>query len=160
MSRGILVFIGIIILFIAGLLLVFPLQSQDIRSEPIQVPEPLGSYIVINGRIITVEIADTPETRKQGLMFRDRLPEDHGMLFVFESESLYSFWMMNMSINLDMIWIDSDGIIVHIERGVPACSQTCPSYQPDSPALYVLEMNSGFADSIGLEEGLFVEIFI
>ncbi|MAH21483.1 MAG: hypothetical protein CMO12_01570 [Thaumarchaeota archaeon] len=116
------------------------------------------SQIIINGKIITVEIADDPDERKRGLMFREFLPPDHGMIFVFDREDIYSFWMMNVEFSLDIIWISNDGTVVHIERSVPTCSWNCPSYAPTAPAKYVLEIESGFAEDINLRKGSFAEI--
>ncbi|MDD5347336.1 MAG: DUF192 domain-containing protein [Candidatus Omnitrophica bacterium] len=97
---------------------------------------------------IQVERVDTPELRARGLMFRDSLGKDEGMLFVFDEEAIYGFWMKNMKIPLDMIWLDGNKRVVDIKTRVPACSTVpCPSYIPRSPALYVLEVNAGFVDS-------------
>lgn len=107
-----------------------------------------------------VEIADEPVKRSRGLMFIESLPKDHGMLFVFDKEDIYSFWMMNVRFSLDLIWIDSNGIVVDIKRDAPPCFESCPSYNPKDTARYVLEVNSGFADDVGLKEGSYVEIVL
>ena len=91
-------------------------------------------------------LADTPEKRSLGLMFRKRLPPDEGMLFVFEEERRHSFWMKNMNFSLDIIWIDRDKRIVDIKAGLKPCSGHCQSYVPAQESVYVLEVNSGFAD--------------
>ncbi len=101
-----------------------------------------------------VEVVDTPETRAQGLMFREYLPADEGMLFIFEEELIYSFWMKNTLIPLDMIWINSDFEVVHIYENAEPCEEDpCPSIDPGVPALYVLEVNAGKAREIGLSVG-------
>jgi len=138
-----------------------PLIEPEVPLEPpIVEPELNGPRAIVNGKVLSLEIADSPEERRVGLMFRDPLPENHGMLFVFGREQAYSFWMMDMRFSLDIIWIDSNGIVVHIENNVPPCSRACPSYQPNVSALYVLEVNAGFADSIDLHEGTFIEIIV
>jgi len=99
-----------------------------------------------DGTPITAELALTGSERQRGLMFRDRLDEDQGMLFIFESEEMNSFWMLNMKFPIDILWLDSNKRVVHIEAGVPPCPrEPCPSYPTPSPALYVLELKSGIA---------------
>jgi len=105
-----------------------------------------------NGKSVTAELAATDEERQRGLMFREKLLPDQGMLFVFEEEGLYSFWMKNTLISLDMLWINKDRRIVHIARNVPSCKEDpCPSYSPERPGLYVLELAAGAADRLGLK---------
>jgi len=105
-----------------------------------------------NGKSVTAELAVTDEERQRGLMFREKLLPDQGMLFMFEEEGLYSFWMKNTLISLDMLWINKDRRIVHIARNVPPCKEDpCPSYSPERPGLYVLELAAGAADRLGLK---------
>jgi len=105
----------------------------------------------------SVEIADNVQEREQGLMFRESLSEDSGMLFVFEKEEIYPFWMKNTLIPLDIIWINSSGEVVFIEENAQPCkSEICESYSPETDALYVLELNGGKSEEINLEIGNFV----
>jgi len=105
-----------------------------------------------NGKAVTAELAMTEEQRGRGLMFRLKLALDQGMLFVFEQEGPYSFWMKNTLIPLDMLWLDKDHKIVHIARNVPPCkADPCPSYAPDRPGSFVLELTAGAADVYGLK---------
>ncbi len=107
-----------------------------------------------NGSAVAVEIAATEDERARGLMFRDRLPVDQGMLFVFEEEGVRAFWMKNTLIPLDMLWLDPGRRIVHIAKMVPPCvADPCPSYGPGLPALFVLELAGGQADARGLKVG-------
>ncbi len=104
------------------------------------------------GQEIMAELAVTPAERERGLMFREKIEPDQGMLFVFEEEDLYSFWMKNTLIPLDIIWINSHRQIVHIEKNVPPCTQDpCPGYMPRQPALYVLELKAGQAEANNLQ---------
>jgi uncharacterized membrane protein (UPF0127 family) len=97
-----------------------------------------------NGFELTTELAITEAERQLGLMFREKLDPDQGMLLVFEQEGYYSIWMKNMKIPLDILWLDKDKRIVHIERGVPPCKEEpCPSYRSEIPSMYVLEVKSG-----------------
>lgn len=92
-----------------------------------------------------VEIADEPQEQAKGLMFRENLNWNDGMLFVFESERKQSFWMKNTRIPLDMLFIDKDFRIIEIKENIQPCkTDSCPSYPSKFPAKYVLEVNAGF----------------
>ena len=109
-----------------------------------------------HGATIQAEIADTTEKRAKGLMYRDSLAKDRGMLFTFAEPQLWTFWMKNTRISLDIIWMDGKKRIVHIERNVPTCPRTddgCPQYQPNDNAVYVLELAAGGADALKLQRG-------
>ena len=96
---------------------------------------------------IRAELAETPAKRTKGLMFRKKLGKENGMLFIFPNESKHSFWMLNTFVPLDIIWIDSDKNVVHVERSVPPCTESiksaCKSYKPSEKARYVLEVSAG-----------------
>jgi hypothetical protein len=105
-----------------------------------------------DGSAVTAELAMTDEERQQGLMFREGLAADQGMLFIFEDEEIHSFWMKNMRFSIDILWLDRDRRIVHVESRVPPCAaDPCPSYIPDKPASFVLELQSGAARKHGLK---------
>ena len=90
------------------------------------------------GTVILAELADTAEKRARGLMFRESLPKDRGMLFTFSEPQQWTFWMKNTRISLDIIWMDAKKKIVHVERNVPTCSRTddgCPQYQSNDHAM-------------------------
>jgi uncharacterized membrane protein (UPF0127 family) len=108
----------------------------------------------VAGIPITVEIADDPATRSRGLMDRDSLPRDQGMLFVYSEEKLLSFWMRNTRIPLDIAFIDGNGIIVDIQSMDPYDEQSRVSRQP---AMYALEMNRGWFEEQGVTVGDRVE---
>jgi len=128
--------------FLAGGLLFCQTVRQD-KFIKIYLPD---------GKSVTAELAVTDEERQRGLMFREKLGLDQGMLFVFEEESKYAFWMKNTLIPLDMLWIDKDRRIVHIRRNVPPCKEDpCPSYGPDRAGIYVLELAAGAADRFALK---------
>ena len=96
-----------------------------------------------------IEIVSTNEDRMRGLMFREHLPENQGMLFVFEEPRIYSFWMKNTLIPLDMIWLNEELEVVQIISAYPCGNikedDPCPSYNPGVEALYVLEINMNMA---------------
>lgn len=102
---------------------------------------------------LAVEIANTPEKRSQGLMFRTALPTDQGMLFVFDTPDYYSFWMKNTYLPLEMIFINEQATITDIIQASPCQKDPCPSYKPTQKALYVLEVNAGYTNTQGLVVG-------
>lgn len=106
-------------------------------------------------RCFIVEIADSDEERQKGLMFRESLAQDNGMFFVFEEERNYLFWMKDTLIPLDIIWINKDKEIVFIGENAQPCEvdQPCRPINPIKNALYVLEVNSGIVNEIGLQVG-------
>jgi uncharacterized membrane protein (UPF0127 family) len=111
-------------------------------------------WVELNGRRFSVEIADTNETRTRGLMFRDALPDDQGMLFVFEREEPLAFWMRNTRIPLDIFYFDAARRLVSVAKGVPPCTtSTCPSYPSAAPARFTLELNAGAAKRLGTQRG-------
>jgi uncharacterized membrane protein (UPF0127 family) len=108
--------------------------------------------VIIGNSSITVEVADTPQLQECGLMFRDHLDSSTGMLFIFEKEDRWTFWMKNMHMPVDIIWINADHKIVDIRSSVPPCTSFfCETYQPSEPAKYVLEVNAGYADAHGIK---------
>ncbi len=110
-----------------------------------------------NGKIITAELAVTDEERARGLMFRKKIPEDYGMLFIFEREEKHGFWMKNTLIYLDIIWLDGNKRIVHVEENVPPCEkEPCEVYYPSKPARYVLELKGGKGKRENLKLGDFL----
>lgn len=116
------------------------------------------SRVSIGNAEVKAEIADTSIKQARGLMFRQYLPESEGMLFIFDKEDYHGFWMMNTSITLDIIWINKDFEVVHIEKNVRPCGILCPVYKPSEKAKYVLEVNSGFVDKERIDVGHFLNI--
>jgi uncharacterized membrane protein (UPF0127 family) len=96
----------------------------------------------ISNEPLTVEIADTPQASENGLMFRDSLPEDHGMLFIFDQPKKASFWMKNTKIPLSIAYIDSNGKILEIKSMNPLDETTVPSNSDE--VAYALEVNQGW----------------
>jgi len=106
------------------------------------------------GKPVTAELAVSDEERARGLMFREKILPDQGMLFVFETEDIHSFWMKNTLVALDMLWLDSEKRVIHIAADVPPCKEDpCPSYGPGLPARYVLELKWGEAAADGIKVG-------
>jgi uncharacterized protein len=99
-----------------------------------------------SGAVYRLELALTPEDQAQGLMFRESLPPNTGMLFVFETADTHHFWMKNTMIPLDMIWMDAGGKVLFVSANTPPCkADPCPTYGPEAPARQVLEIAGGMA---------------
>lgn len=87
-------------------------------------------------------------------MYRDRLAEGHGMLFLFRQTGVYPFWMKNTFIPLDIIWIDDQQRVAHVASGVQPCQvDPCPNHDPGVPSKYVLELAAGTATKHGVITG-------
>jgi len=100
---------------------------------------------------LDIEIADNDDERMQGLMYRQSLQENAGMLFIFTNEEPRSFWMKNTFISLDIIYINSKKEIVSIQKYTqPKSTYPIPS---EKPAMYVLEVNAGFTDKNKINPG-------
>jgi uncharacterized membrane protein (UPF0127 family) len=116
--------------------------------------EELLALSVASGRgshTFAVEIADEPRERALGLMYRRSLPADRGMLFDFGADGPQSFWMRNTYVPLDMLFIRGDGTIDSIaERTTPLSER---SIRSQGPVRYVLEINAGLSDALGIEPG-------
>ena len=90
---------------------------------------------------------------QQGLMHREQLPENQGMLFIFETQQQHAFWMKNTLIPLDMIWLNEDLEVVYIQTAIPCEEEPCTIYAPDTDALYTLEINAGLAEQNNITLG-------
>jgi hypothetical protein len=118
-------------------------------------PAALEPRIVLpDNYAVTVEVASDDATREEGLMYRDHLADDRGMIFLFLQPGEYPFWMKNTLIPLDMIWMDSGHRIVHIASNVQPCrADPCPNYPPNAKASFVLELAAGVAAKHHLADG-------
>jgi uncharacterized protein len=108
----------------------------------------------INGHEIFVEVANTETTREAGLMFREHMDWDNGMLFVFDDTAQRYFWMKNTVIPLSIAFMDEKGVILNILEMPPETEQNFPS---NGPARFALEMNTGWFTKNGLKAGDLVE---
>ncbi len=113
----------------------------------------------LGGEWFSVELATTPEEQQLGLMFRDEMADDHGMLFIFPTEAWRSFWMKNTRIPLDIFYFDAELKLVSVSENTPPCrTRQCPSYPSTGPARYVLELNAGKAQQLGVQPGDALEL--
>src|ERR1700693_874363 len=121
-------------------------------------PTPFGlktAELKISNQPITAEIADTPQASENGLMFRDSLPEDHGMLFIFDQPKKASFWMKNTKIPLSIAYIDSNGKILEIKSMNPLDETIVPSNSEE--VAYALEVSQGWCARHGVSPGTKIE---
>ncbi len=129
-------------------------------SKLASVNFPRGT-VKIDNTVLDVQIAETDSQRERGLMFQNELPYDKGMIFVFDKEQVVPIWMPNMQFSLDVIWFDTNGNVVHIERNLPPCKSAletamCPVQKADGK--YVVEVTSGFVDKFHITQSSKLEI--
>ena len=99
----------------------------------------------------SVELANTPQTRSRGLMFRESMPRSSGMLFIYDSPQRAMFWMRNTLISLDMIFTDETGTVRHVHHeAIPGDETTIDG---GTDVLTVLEINGGLARAMGIVAG-------
>lgn len=122
------------------------------RSEKKEVSYYKTIPVLMKDRSFNVLVSDTDSKVVKGLSGRKSLGQDEAMLFVFQSPGIYKFWMKDMNFPLDIIWLDKDRKVIHIEHNLSP--STYPKvFGPDLPALFVLEVNSGIANNLSLSVG-------
>jgi hypothetical protein len=114
-----------------------------------------ASWVELKGKRFSIEVADDDAERARGLMFRDSMPADHGMLFVHERDEPQAYWMKNTKIPLDILYFDAQRKLVSVQAKVPPCSggDRCPPYPSEGAVRYVLELNAGTAEAMGVAKG-------
>ena len=116
-------------------------STRSASPAPAVIPLTLPS-----GRVLQVEVMVKDEDRAMGLMFRPSLAPDKGMLFLFERPDFHGIWMKNCKFPIDILWLDADRKIVHVQEGAPPCTkEPCAVYTPLRRAVYVVELGSGQA---------------
>ena len=110
------------------------------------------AYVIFgDGTRVRVEVADTYPALARGLMFRDPLADDEGMLFMFDIQGRHGFWMKNVRAPLDIVWLDRASRVVWIVESAPPCrADPCPVYQPPVDASCVVEVAGGFVRRHGV----------
>ena len=142
-------------IFIA--LLIFLISCNRISSEN------FDEIYIDNGKDfikINVKIADDNEEIMKGLMFREKLEENSGMLFIFDDEQYQTFWMKNTLIPLDIIFISEDFMVINIEGAESCKTEPCEFYYSKRNSRYVLEVNKGISEKYGIKPGDFVKFYL
>ena len=142
-KKEIVIFLVVAIIFIFAVFLFSQNKSQEKTPKS----------IILGEVEVFVEIADSPDEWERGLMFRESLKENSGMLFIFKDSKERNFWMKNTLVELDIIFINKNFEIVNIKNAIPCEKEPCESYESVLPAKYVLEVNSGFAEKNNLNIG-------
>jgi len=137
-----------------------PVASQDNPGTEATIPVanggqslPIAAKVTIGDQVIQLEVAKSPNEQAIGLMYRSQLAPDRGMLFPFSPARQVSFWMKNVLINLDMVFLQN-GKVVAIASNVPPCkTDPCPMYGPQEIVDQVIELRGGRAKELGLKPG-------
>lgn len=147
-TQAILILSGIA-LVVGGVLVSFRIANAPVEPIPQKSETAPASF--------TFEIRDTDAERKQGLSGRTDVPSNYGMLFVFPEKTVPGFWMKDMHVPIDMIWLSDDGTILGIEDSVS--SVTYPrTFAPPEPVRYVLETRAGEARAQGWAVGTKIDL--
>lgn len=124
---------------------------NDVNSRIVRFPD---------GTEIRAELAIHEGDLLKGMKYRESLDEDRGMLFIYGKEGMYPFWMYEVKVPLDMIWLDSNKRVVQLVHQCPPCpgpSEKCPSYGGQVPATYILEVKAGVAKKHNIRPGVQLE---
>ncbi|OGN02525.1 MAG: hypothetical protein A2655_02265 [Candidatus Yanofskybacteria bacterium RIFCSPHIGHO2_01_FULL_43_42] len=152
-KTSVLVFVFLTGLLVFGGLFVLRDRITSISKESAQQPP----TIQINGWPVEILLARTSEEQMRGLSGRTVLPENQGMLFLYDEPGFYSFWMKDMQFPIDIIWIDENYIIIDITKDVLPGSFP-QIFQSQKPAQYVLEVNAGFVEKNSVEIGNILDL--
>lgn len=140
-------------------------QIQPVKTEQLSLDTSKGQQLPIsaqavvpNGTKIDLEVAQTPEQQAMGLMYRPALSPNRGMLFQFSTPMAVSFWMKNVPVPLDMVFLRK-GVVQAVAASVPPCTaDPCPTYGPKTQVDQVIELRSGRTSELGLKKGDIVKI--
>ncbi len=126
-------------------------------GQDLELPNKVN--ITVNNFNLTAEIAVAPEEQSKGLSIKEDLQENEGMIFPYKEPKVLAFWMKDMKFPIDILWLDSDKRVVHIEKNLQPCNPflPCPSFSPDTKAQYVLETVAGLSDRKGIKIGTQVD---
>ena len=141
-----------------GILLALVLVAMGI-GLPYMMGKQEASYFMVelhNGTQVLTEVADSPEKQVIGLFFAKELPLNRALLYLYDEEDTHGLWTKNVHFPVDMIWMDRDRSILHIQNSAPPCSNDpCPVYGPSQPeSMYVLQAANGFAKTHALQPGM------
>ena len=147
--KKVLIAIGIAFLALSFILVLNKLNRNVLYEEL--------SLWIEDEKALVLEVSDNPLERQIGLSFRESLAIDAGMLFVFEKPDKHGIWMKDMNFPLDIIWLDENFKVVNFKKDVSP--DTFPTaFTPSSPALYVIETNTGFVDRFSIKIGEILDV--
>lgn len=153
-----------VFVFILAIGLLFQKHGIATKFNPLPVSSPVNQKIIyVDQTKLNVEIADTVALREKGLSGREELKKGSGMLFIFQNKDIYPvFWMKDMLIPIDIIWINEDKI-VKIDKNVPipkagTTDQDLKKYTFQKAVDYILEVPAGFSDASGFKIGSLVDL--
>lgn len=132
---------------------IFLAGCTELHEDHVVLVGPDGDMVKVS-----VEYANTPEERRVGLMHRTSLPEQSGMLFMFDGEKDRAFWMKNTLIPLDIYYFNADRKMVSMHTMQPCTQDPCQTYPSGGWAKYALEVNAGFTEKHGITEAWHIEI--
>jgi hypothetical protein len=145
---------GAILAVMFGVFAYFAFQQSSIaEGQPMMLANDPAPLTVVTGkgeRSFSIEVAANDDERGEGLMFREQMADDHGMLFVFEKTQAVGFWMKNTPMALDLIFIGQDGKVKAVRRGEPFSEAPIA---PNDPVRFVLELKAGMAEKAGIKDG-------
>ncbi|MEJ5369816.1 MAG: DUF192 domain-containing protein [Bryobacteraceae bacterium] len=127
------------------------MRPEDYNTVPVRLP---------SGKVIRAEQLVQPEELARGMMYRDELPEDRGLIFYHGKPGRYPYWMYQVKVPLDIVWLDGQKRVVQVVHQAPPCpgpQDRCLAYGGAFDALYVLEVRAGVAKANGLRPGAQVE---
>lgn len=149
--------ISILILFLSTIFTSCNDEKKDevIETDPITFSKEAEVYLIkASGdtlKKLYVELAESDYEHQTGLMYRESMDKDQGMLFIYESERIRSFYMKNTYIPLDIIYYSADSTLVSIQKNaIPRNETSLPS---EAPTQFILEINAGLSDQWGIEQG-------
>ena len=139
---------------LGGLLVLGPVFISLVSISPHQPKSlPISAKALVANQVIELEVARTSQQQAVGLMYRTELPPNRGMLFLFHPPQTVNFWMKNVQIHLDILFL-KDGMVKAIAPKAPPCTTTpCPTYSSGIPVNQVLELRGGQVERLGLKIG-------
>ena len=133
------------------------IEGVHARGAPqVQATQSSQKTVQIGGKTIKVDVVDNEAAREKGLGGRSGLAADEGMLFVFQKDDIYPFWMKDMSFSIDIVWLSADKRIVYIAENVPPSSYPS-TFSPKTVARFVLELPAGYTSANKIEVGDFAQ---
>lgn len=151
-SKKTLTYILIIFLIIGTGVAAWMHSSQELSTEPEATTQNQLKVLKVNDQCVTLAVSDTKKERNLGLSTRDDLPDNQGMLFLFDRSGKHGFWMKDMNFSIDIIWLDENNRVVYVEQSISP--ETYPkTFEPAKNAKKVVELNAGFVNQENINRG-------